>query len=140
MNVDITEDTREEDEGVPDDERTMKFLQTVANSIHPSIRMTIDYPTKYAEGKVPMLDVKMWITKIRDKWKVLYEHYEEWLQGMATKAVIHATSAIPFKMKRTVLTQEMLQILLHCSRSMTWEGVLQHLNNFMRKMQYSVWV
>ena len=76
----------------------------------------------------------MWITKIRDKWKILYEHYEK---GIATKAVIHATSAILFKMKRTVLTQEMLRILLHCSRSMTWEGVLQHLNNFMRKMQYS---
>ena len=56
---------------------------------------------------------------------------------MATKSLIHASSAVPFKMKQTVLTQEMLRILLHCSRDLTWETVLQHLNSFMRKMQYS---
>ena len=31
-----------------------------------------------------MLDVKMWIEKVGDKWQVLYEHYDK---GMATKAV-----------------------------------------------------
>ena len=112
----------------------MKFLQSVANSIHPSIRMTIDYPSKHVEGKVPMLDVKMWIEKVGDVRRIIYEHYEK---EMATKSVIHAASAIPFKMKQTVLTQEMLRILLHCSRDMPWEAVLVHLNNFMRKMQYS---
>ena len=84
-NVVITEDTKKEDEGVPDDERTMKFLQAVANSIHQSIRTTIDYPTKYEEGKVPMLDVKMWMEKVEDKW----EHYEK---EMATKSVICCAS------------------------------------------------
>ena len=43
-NLTITEDTMREDEGVQNDERTMKLLKSVANSIHPSIRMTIDYP------------------------------------------------------------------------------------------------
>ena len=50
---------------------------------------------------------------------------------------MHASSAIPFKMKRTVLTQEMLRILLHCSNQIPWAMVLPHLNNFMRKMQFS---
>ena len=56
---------------------------------------------------------------------------------MASKAVIHASSAIPFKMKQTVLTQEMLRVLLHCSNMIPWERVLGHLNNFTMKMQYS---
>ena len=133
-NIVITDETRDEDEGVPDDERTMKFLQAVANSIHPSIRMTIDYPSRYVEGKVPMLDVRMWIEMIEGVYLILYEHYEK---EMTTKAVIHASSAIPYKVKRTVLTQEVLRILLHCSNELTWETVLQHLNKFMRKMQYS---
>ena len=133
-NIMITDETRNEDEGVADDERTMKFLQSVANSIHPSIRSTIDYPSRYVEGKVPMLDVRMWIEEIEGRYRIVYEHYEK---AMTTKAVIHASSAIPFKVKRTVLTQEILRILLHCSNDLAWETVLQHLNNFMRKMQYS---
>ena len=126
-NVVITDETRNEDEGMADDERTMIFLQSVANSIHASIRMTIDYPSRYGDGKVPMLNVRMWIEEIEGSRFILYEHYEK---EMATKAVIHASSAVPYKMKRTVLTQDMLRIMLHCSRRLTWETVRQHLNNF----------
>ena len=130
----ITEDSINEDEGVPDDKRTMELLQAIANSIHPSIKMTIDYPSNYTDGKVPMLDIKMWIEEVEGERQILYEHYEK---EMATKSVIHATSAIPKKTKRTVLTQEMLRRILHCSRHLEWEVVRKHLDNFMMKMQYS---
>ena len=132
--ITVTEEARSEDEGLPADERTMKVLQSIANSVHHSIRMTVDYPSRNAEGKVPMLDVKMWIQEANGRKVILYEHYEK---GMATKAVIHATSAVPKKMKRTVLTQEMLRIMLHCSRFLPWEVVRTHLNKFMMKLQYS---
>ena len=130
----ITEQTVGEDDGVPNDERTMKLLQTIANSIHPSIRMTIDYPSKHADGKVPVLSLKMWIAEVDGKARLLHEHYEK---PMATKMLIHAKSAVPMRVKRTVLTQEMLRILLHCSRYDTWDNVRGHLNNFTKKMQYS---
>ena len=130
----ITQNSINEDEGEPDDKRTMQLLQTIANSIHPSIRMTIDYPSKYPDGKVPMLDVKMWIEEKEGRQQIVYEHYEK---EMATKSVIHAASAIPKKTKRTVLTQEMLRRILHCSRHLEWEVVRKHLDNFMMKMQYS---
>ena len=132
--INATEESIEEDNGLEADERTMKLLQSIANSIHPSIRMTIDYPSKYDDNKVPMLDLKMWITKVAGIWSIVYEHYEK---KMATKAVIHAKSALPMKTKRTVLTQEMLRILLHCSRLLPWGYVCGHLNNFTLKMQYS---
>ena len=130
----VTEESRDEDEGLPADERTMKVLQSIANSIHPSIRMTIDYPSKNAGGKVPMLDIKSWIEEADGRRVILYEHYEK---DMATKAVIHASSAIPKRTKRTILTQEMLRIMLHCSRYLPWEVVRTHLNKFMMKLQYS---
>jgi hypothetical protein len=129
-----TEETRIEDEGVPQDERTMKLLQTVANSIHPSIRMTIDYPSRYADGKVPMLDVKMWLEEVNGRRVILYEHY---VKEIATKMVIHADSAIPKRIKRTVLTQEVLRILLHTSRNLPWDVVRQHVNKLLIKMQFS---
>ena len=73
----VTEETKREDEGIPADERTMKLLQEIANSIHPSIRMTIDYPSKYVDGKVPMLDLKIWIENEKGVLRILYEHYEK---------------------------------------------------------------
>ena len=54
-----------------------------------------------------MLDVKMWIEEVNGVVRLMYEHYEK---NMATKMVIHAKSAIPMQVKRTVLTQEMLRI------------------------------
>ena len=130
----ITNESVIEDEELQDDERTMKLLQSIANTIHPSIRMTIDYPSRYTDGKVPMLNVRMWIEEVEGRRLILYEHYEK---EMATKMVIHAESAIPKSVKRTVLTQEVLRIMLHCSRNLPWDVVPGHINKFMLKMQLS---
>ena len=92
----ITEAAATEDEGIQDDERTMKLIQSIANTIHPSIRMTIDFPSNYEEGKVPMLDIRMWIEEVNGVVRLMYEHYEK---NMATKMVIHAKSAIPMQVK-----------------------------------------
>ena len=123
-----------EDEGIKDDERTMKLKQSIANTIHPSIRVTIDFPSNHEEGKVPMLDIKMCIEQVNCIHRLICEHYEK---KMATKMVIHAKSAIPMQVKRTVLTQEMLRILLHCSTYLPWITVQHHLSNFTLRMQYS---
>ena len=130
----VTNESMNEDEGMPSDERTMRLLQSVANSIHPSIRMTIDYPSRYAEGKVPMLNVKMWMKEVNGRHLILYEHYEK---PMTTMMVIHAESAIPRNVKRTVLTQEILRIIRHCNKHIGWEEVRKHINKFMMKMQLS---
>ena len=69
--ITITNVTIEEDEDIPDDERTMTLFQTIANTIHPSMRVTIHYPSKHEEKKVPMLDVQMWIEMIENRMKLL---------------------------------------------------------------------
>ena len=81
-----------------------------------------------------MLNVKMWIEEVNGMRLILYEHYEK---AMASMMVIHADSAIPRKVKRTVLTQEVLRIIRHCSKLITWEEVRGHINKFMMKMQLS---
>ena len=88
-----------EDEGVPPDERTMRLLQQVASSIHPSIRLTIDYPSKNPDGKVAMLDLKMWITEIDGVKRLVHEHYEK---DMASKMVVHARFSLSEKTKMTI--------------------------------------
>ena len=128
----ITEESIQEDQGIPEDERTMKLIQSIANDIHPSIKVTIDYSSKNQDRKTVMLDLKMWIEK--ERRIILYEHYEK---PMATKHVIHEASALPTKSKRTILTQEVLRILLHCSENLPWEVACTHINRYMMKMQYS---
>ena len=59
VRLQFTEESRIEDEGLEDDKRTMLLIQTVANSIHHSIRHTIDFPSNHEDRKVPMLDLKM---------------------------------------------------------------------------------
>ena len=57
--LEFTEESHIEDEALQDDERTMLLIQSVANSIHHSIRHIIDFPSKHEDGKVPMLDLKL---------------------------------------------------------------------------------
>ena len=130
----ITEESIEEDRNIADDKRTMDFIKAVGSHIHPSIRSTVDYPSKHEDGKVPMLDLKMWIGEIDGRILLLYEHYEK---PMTTKSVVHRNSALPMKTKRTILTQEVLRIMLHCSPYLPWDVPRKHINNLMMKIQYS---
>ena len=54
------EENTENKEEEPD-KRTMKKLQEIANSIHPSIRLTIDYPSNNKNGRLPILNTEQWI-------------------------------------------------------------------------------
>ena len=53
------------------------------------------------------------------------------------KNVITAKSAIPWSTQRTVLTQEILRVLLNCSKRLPWDVPTRHVNDVMMKMQYS---
>ena len=128
------EEAEIEDEGTRDDERTMKTLKTIGDSIHVSIKLETDYPSKHEDRKIPILDLKLWIAETEEGTKILYEHYEK---EISSKAVIMARSSMPMQTKRTILTQEILRILTHCNTYISWERVCKHINNFMKKLQYS---
>ena len=51
--------------------------------------------------------------------------------------MIHARSSLPWSTKRTVLTQEVLHILLRCSPDLPWADVKSHVETFMQRMQFS---
>ena len=44
-----------------EDERTAAFLCEVADSIHPSIKVKSDYPSRNLDQKMPLLDLKLWV-------------------------------------------------------------------------------
>ena len=98
-----------------------------------------DYSSKHEDHKLPLLDIKMWAQKQQDEdgntWRVILHEY--YAKEVSSKAVIHAQSAMPSSTKRDVLTQEALRIMLRCSPLLPWETTVEHLNVFMRRMQYS---
>ena len=92
-------------------------------------------PSMHEDNKLPILDLKVWIENIPNRgYYILHEFY---CKNIASKSVIHARSSIPWANKRTILTQEVLRIMLNCSRKLPWSTVANHINQFMAKMQYS---
>ena len=130
----IVEEEVAADEVREDDEVTMELLQTVGNSIHPSIQLKIDYPSRYEDKKMPTLDLKIWVKRVDGLSRIVHEHYTK---PMSTKAVLDSRSAMAWSTKRTVLTQEALRIMLNCSRELPWERTAAHLTHFSARMQYS---
>ena len=76
---------------------------------YSSIQLEADYPANYEDKKVPILDLKVGVNEDN---KVVHEYY---MKPVSSKAVINNRSAMPLRNKRTVITQEILRIILRCS-------------------------
>ena len=94
-----------EDQAISADKRTMLLIQDIGNDIHPSIQLEVDFPSNHEDGKMPILDLKVWIEKHETHAMIMHEFYSK---EVSSKNVINAKSAIPWSTKRTVLTQEIL--------------------------------
>ena len=103
---------QEEIEGdmlITGDRRTMEVVRDIGNSIHPSIQLEVDYPSNYEDGKMPLLDLKVWVQEGNDgSSRIIHEFYTK---DVSSKSVINAKSAFSWRQKRTVLTQELLRVL-----------------------------
>ena len=51
--------------------------------------------------------------------------------------LIDSQSAMPFKDRRTVLTQDLLRILLRCSPELPWNEKKKHVEEYVLRMQFS---
>ena len=130
-----------EDEGISDNERKMMLIKLIGNDVHPSIQLELDYPSKHQDGKLPILDLKVWMETKEKETEGRYKKasmimYEFHSKSMDSKAVINARSALNWNTKKTVLTQEVLRILLNCSRLLLRERAVENANEIVLRMQY----
>ena len=65
---------------------------------------------------------------------ILHEFYSK---EVASKSVVNARSAVSWSCKRTVLTQEVLRILLNCSSKLPWDITASDVGDMMLRMLYS---
>ena len=132
----------EEDKKRAPDERTMELLRQVGDNIHPSIKLEVYYPSKHPDKKLPILDLRVWVEQKEKEVQgsnqmmsvIMYELYAK---EIASKAVIDARSAMSTSVKRTVLTQEVLHVLLNCSPLLPWANVVEKVEEMVLRMQYS---
>ena len=120
----------EVDEGTEDRELWNK-IREIGDSIHESIQLEADYSDKYPDKKVPILDIKVWVDT---EGRVMHEYYSK---QVSSKAVVDAKSAMPFNDKRTILTQDVLRILLRCSPELPWSQKKKHIEEYVIRMQFS---
>ena len=130
------EEKRREDDRKEKDQVMMELVKAIGDEIHPSIKLEVDYPSRYTDKRLPILDLKVWVDKRQNDGKrvIFYEYYEKLI---SSKWVIHVNTALPMQCKRTILTQQVLRILLNCSKDLTWQDKTKHVNEFMRKLQFS---
>ena len=96
----------------------------------------MDYPSRHEDNFMPILDLKVWIDRknviVNGKDctvnVVLHEFYAK---AVSSKIMLSSRSALPMKLKRTVLTQEVLKVLLNCNPKIRWERTVGHVNNMM---------
>ena len=122
------------DKEIEDDKRAMLLFQEVGNSIHKSIQVEIEVASKFADRKMPILDLKVWIEVREAVYLILHEFY---MKDVSSKSVVLARSALSWPVKRTVLTQEALRIMMNCSPLLSAQEVSKHLSHFSLRMQYS---
>ena len=135
--VEIVRDPEREesDRNKKDDELVMRLMKEIGDSIHPSIKLTTDYPSANPDEKIPILNLKVWTrTDEEEKTKVIYEHYRK---EVSTKSTVHARSAMGTKQKRAILTQELLTIMTNCSPLLDNERRTDHINDYMKRLQFS---
>ena len=118
----------------PKDERLANVLLEIANSIMPCIQMEADWPSRNSDMKMPILDMKVWMT---EEECIMYQHYEK---EVSSKTVLHSQSAHPSSCKRSVHTQEVLRRLMNSSPKLNWSTevapVITEYMDRMRKAGY----
>ena len=131
------QDTREsnEERGEKEDTTNMKLFKETGNKINPCIQLEVDSPSMHEDMKMPILDLKVWTEEIEGRgYNIIYEFY---CKDISSKAVVHARSSLSWASKRTIMTQEILRIMLNCSQNLPWQRVAQFISHFMARMQYS---
>ena len=122
-----------------EDVRTMREISRMADSICPVLKTTFDCPGLQESGKMPLLNLQVWVERVekeggRREWETVWEYYRK---PCATRTLMLARSAMGDRTKRAALTQEAIQILRNCSRSLPWDRRAFHLSDFCLRMKIS---
>ena len=116
----------------------MEKIQQLANEIHHSIEVTIDYPSKNPNGKLPVLDLEQWIEVVdadgTHKNQIMHTHYSK---PISSKQVTNKLSALSISSKINILVADLVRVMRNVSRKCSEGERSKHVQLFVHRMQYS---
>ena len=129
--LEVVEDQIETDLEKEEDEITMKVFGEIANSVEPNIEVEIDYPSRYEDKMMPILDMKM---TINEEEEVKYMFHRK---PQSNRFTMMARSALPHKVKRSTLSNEALRRLLCCSPNLEEHKKTEVMEEYARMLKRS---
>ena len=135
----INDDMVEEDKLLPEDMRTMEEMRKMANDVSTMIQLEEDYPSKYEDKKLPLLDLKVEVKAVEREGvpkscKLYYYYYRK---PMANWLLMPEKSALAMSVKRTSLTQYGLRILRNTKLEVPWSEKAKMLSEFTARLRDS---
>ena len=126
----------------------MREVQKMANTIEKDIQLTMDVPSNHPDGKLPVLDLKMWVESRRDgegeggrvdegeveHQEIMYQFYEK---EMVAPRVIGRESVLPERVKLTTLTQEIIRVKKNTCKPLRKRMEREQMSRFAMKMWLS---
>ena len=96
--------------------------------------MTVDWPEKNTDGRMPVLDLKVWVDRSQDIPRISYSFYKK---EVASKFTILKRSAVSEGVKKQTLFQEGIRRLSHVAMWLPWVEVVAHMNEWSNCMRIS---
>ena len=110
------------------------MLSEIANTINSNIQVTVDSPELNPDGKMPVLDLKIWISEYEGIPQISHTFYRK---PVSSPYTILKRSAVSESVKRSTIFQEGLRRLLHISSDQPWAESVKHLNEYSNCLRLS---
>ena len=131
----VVEELVQEDSRKQRDELAANILQAIANSISPMIQFEVDFCSNYGDGKMPILDLKVWKEEGVDGETVI--KHEFYKKPMASRLTLRGDTAYPVSQMRAIMVEEVLRRLRNCSPESPWVEKGRHLSEFAQSLKVS---
>ena len=95
------------------------------------IKFTVDLPGRHTSGKVPMLDLAVWLEETRGVKTIRHTYFEK---PTTSPLVFHGRGACAIKQKITILGEEVRRRLFNQDPSHTVDERVDILRRFSQKM------
>ena len=128
------EGNRDTTETVKNGKRTGELCKSIADTISEMLQFEDDVGENYVDGKLPILDLKVWIEKTNGGAKIKHQFYKK---PMSSKYTLKKDTAYPKNRIRAVMVEEVMRRLRNCSPEMSWEEKGKFITEFAMEMKNS---
>ena len=108
--------------------KSRQVLEGMMNNIHNFLKMTMETGDEFEDGKLPTLDINLWVG---EDGLVLHTFYEK---PMSNNQVLHKYTAMPENTKIAALTQELVRRMKNSSELLCQEERNVVIDNYTQKL------